>query len=46
MSPKFEENKFICFRPVRRILKRGVESTAWPLGHGEGEGAGEALHYG
>ena len=25
-------------RPVRRILKRGVQSTAWPLGHGEGEG--------
>ena len=27
-------------RPVRRILKSGVQSTAWPLGHGEGEGAG------
>ena len=28
-------------RPVRRILKRGVQSIAsWPLGHGEGEGAG------
>ena len=27
-------------RPVRRILKRGVQSTAWPLGHGEREGAG------
>ena len=26
-------------RPVRRILKRGVQSTAWPLGHGEGEGS-------
>ena len=28
------------YRPVRRILKRGVQSTAWPLGHGEGEGGG------
>ena len=28
------------FRPVRRILKRGVQSTARLLGHGEGEGAG------
>ena len=28
------------YRPVRRILKRGDQSTAWPLGHGEGEGAG------
>ena len=27
-------------RPVRRILKRGVQSTTWPLGHSEGEGAG------
>ena len=28
-------------RPVRRILKRGVQSIAsWPLGHGEREGAG------
>ena len=27
-------------RPVRRILKRGVQSTAWPLEHGEGKGAG------
>ena len=27
-------------RPVRRILKRGVQSTARLLGHGEGEGAG------
>ena len=31
---------YIYIRPVRRILKRGVQSTAWPLGHGEGEGAG------
>ena len=28
------------YRPVRRILKRGVQSTARLLGHGEGEGAG------
>ena len=27
-------------RPVRRILKRGVQSTTWPLEHGEGKGAG------
>ena len=33
-------------RPVRRILKRGVQGTTWPLGHDEGEGAGELLHYG
>ena len=31
--------KMLC-RPVRRILKRGVQSTARLLGHGEGEGAG------
>ena len=35
----------VC-RPVRRILKRGVQGTTWPLGHDEGEGAGELLHYG
>ena len=28
------------YRPVRRILKRGVQGTAWSLGHDEGEGAG------
>ena len=27
-------------RPVRRILKRGVQNTVWPLEHGEGKGAG------
>ena len=27
-------------RPVRRIFKRGVQNTAWPLEHGEGKGAG------
>ena len=33
-------HKYIHARPVRRILKRGVQSIAsWPLGHGEGEGA-------
>ena len=37
-------NYMFC-RPVRRILKRGVQSTAWPLGHGEGECA-KLLHYG
>ena len=30
---------------VRRILKRGVQSTAWPLGYGEGEGAGFARSF-
>ena len=30
----------MSFRPVRRILKRGVQSTAWPLEHGEGKGEG------
>ena len=45
---------FMQYRPVRRILKRGVQGTAWPLGHDEGEGAGggcapsraKLLHYG
>ena len=29
-----------CLFYTRSILKRGVESTTWPLGQGEGEGAG------
>ena len=33
------------FRPVRRILKRGVQSTAWPLGYSEGECAGFARSF-
>ena len=28
-----------------RILKRGVQSNAWPVGHGEGEGAGFARRF-
>ena len=40
-SPKLN----VGSRPVLRILKRGVQSTVWPLGHGEGEGA-KLLHYG
>ena len=30
----------LLIRPVRRILKTGVQSTVWPIGHDEGEGAG------
>ena len=33
-------NGFSVLRPVRRILKRGVQGTAWSLGHDEGESAG------
>ena len=43
------ERRWHIDRPVHRILKRGVQRIAsWPLGHGEGEGAGCAklLHYG
>ena len=36
--PRAQASRVI--RPVCRILKRGVQSTAWPLGHGEGKGAG------